>query len=117
MIMDFATMSNERFKTLPGISGYEDTAVTMKSIKEILEEEGASHLLRRREPEEEIQPVEAPKAGPLRQLALQTPPKVPCKKKPVRKAELPAIKQPEDSFSEEESAEKPGILPRLFGRK
>lgn len=117
-------MPHDRFKTLPGIPGYEDTAVTMKSIKEILEDEGASHLLRRREPETNSeQPAEAPrKPGPLQQLALQTPPTVAPKPqerpKTAPRDAFPSIQSAEETYQEEPVRPKTGgLIPRLFGRK
>ena len=119
-------MPHDRFKTLPGIPGYENTAVTMQSIKEILEEEGAAHLLRRREPEQNENKEDGPKPGPLHQLALQTPPTVTPKPAPQpaeaqrqpRKEAFPSIQSAEETYQEEPVRPRTaGLIPRIFGRK
>lgn len=121
-------MAYDRFKTIPGIPGDENTAVTMRAIQDILDEEGAAHLLMRREPtEEKEQPQEtAEKPAPLRQLAeeaqqkpaLQTPPRV----KSVGKAAFPTLSTPADETEEEKPMTttqrvKSGLLQKVFNRK
>ena len=118
-------MSYDRYKTIPGVPGDENTAVTMQSIKEILESEGASHLLMRREKKEPEPAVVEANSGPLKQLAdhvkqkaapIQAPPTMRVKTKPG-KAALPKLSEPADAQIPEDADSKPGLLPRLFGRK
>lgn len=119
-------MSYDRYKTIPGVPGDENTAVTMQSIKEILESEGASHLLMRREKNDDTATatVQA-NSGPLKQLAqeakqsapaIQAPPAMPSKPK-AGKAALPQLSEPAEPHIPEQPEGKPGLLPRLFGRK
>ena len=91
---------------IEGVPGDENTAVTIRAIKDILDDAGASGLLLTND-------TDGQQSGPLRKLAarasgpggLQMPPPV----GDVRVRPMPS----------KEAAGKPrgGILPRLFGRK
>lgn len=96
---------------IEGVPGDENTAVTMRAIKDILAEAGASDMIIN-----ERTQAEAAAQGPLGNLAaraarhgagLQMPP-------PVGSVRVrPHVPQPTNAQQQERG----GLLPRLFGRK
>lgn len=109
-------MAYDKYKTIPGIPGAENTAVTMQSIKELLEEEGATHLLKRRESKEEPAEIKRVTTGPLQQLAeASKQKKTAVQRPPVLPPLAPA--EEDDMAANTAQSQKTGLLPRLFGRK
>ncbi len=117
-------MAYDRFKTIPGIPGDENTAVTMRAIQDILDEEGVGHLLMKREPAKDSKSAAQAKPAPLRALAeeaqqktgLQTPPHVQTKRN--GKSNLPELSSADDDATlPPQDLPKTGLLPKLFGRK